>query len=135
MTRALMSRGGQDRQALNRELARLPREVTTAITWRMKQLGINRTELARIMGVSPGRVSQILSGDENVTLRTLATVCVALDSHLDAQLVPNGGDSLRGDSRYPRTSATDGTVTPEAPSVPAAGSDSDRWSTTVLAGR
>ena len=122
MARVLMSRGGQDRKALDRELARLPREVTTAITWRMKQLGVNRTELARIMGVSPGRVSQILSGDENVTLRTLATVCVALDSHLDAELVPNGGDSLRGDTRYPRSSTADGMVKPDAP-APASNSD------------
>ena len=78
MPRVLMSKHGQDRQALNRELARLPRDVTTAITWRMKQLDMNKAELARKMGVSPGRVSQILSGDENITLHTLAhCVCGA----------------------------------------------------------
>ena len=89
MPRVLMSRGGQDRQALSRELARLPREVTTAITWRMEQLGVNKAELARAMGVSPGRVSQILSGDGNLTLHTLAAVCVALDARLEAKLVPD----------------------------------------------
>lgn len=118
MPRVLMSRPGQDRQALNRELARLPREVTTAITWRMKQLGMNRAELARKMGVSPGRVSQILSGDDNLTLRTLASVCVALDARLDAKLVPNGGDSLRGDARYPGSLASSGAATPATPDDP-----------------
>jgi transcriptional regulator with XRE-family HTH domain len=53
----------------------------------MKYLGVNRAELARAMDVSPGRVSQILSGDDNITLRTLASVCVALDSHLEVKLV------------------------------------------------
>jgi transcriptional regulator with XRE-family HTH domain len=90
------SKGGQDREALNRELARLPREMTTAITQRMRQKDMNRTELAAAMGVSPGRVSQILSGDENLTLHTLASVCVALDARLEAKLVPN-----REDARYP----------------------------------
>jgi transcriptional regulator with XRE-family HTH domain len=94
------SRGGQDREALNRELARLPREMTTAITQRMRQKDMNRTELAAAMGVSPGRVSQILSGDGNLTLYTLAAVCVALDARLEAKLVPNREDS-RDDARYP----------------------------------
>jgi transcriptional regulator with XRE-family HTH domain len=89
MPRVLMSRAGQDREALNRELARLPRDLTTAITRRMKQQGMNRAELARAMGVSPGRVSQILSGDGNLTLHTLAAVCVALDARLEARLVPD----------------------------------------------
>lgn len=99
MPRVLMSKHGQDRRALNRQLARLPREVTTAITGRMKQLDMNKADLARKMGVSPGRVSQILSGDENITLHTLASVCVALDSQLDVKLVPN--ESSRAETRRP----------------------------------
>jgi DNA-binding Xre family transcriptional regulator len=73
------------------ELARLPRDVTTAITWYMKEHQLTKSELARRLGVTPGRVSQILSGDENLTLRTLATVCAALDAHLTVDLVPNAG--------------------------------------------
>jgi DNA-binding Xre family transcriptional regulator len=71
------------------ELARLPRDVTTSITWYMKDNQITKAELARRMRVTPGRVSQILSGDENLTLRTLAAVCVALDAHFQTDLVPN----------------------------------------------
>ncbi|MFD0383253.1 hypothetical protein ACFQ2B_15445 [Streptomyces stramineus] len=35
------------------------------------------------MGVSPGRVSQILSGDENLTMRSLAAVADALDMRIE----------------------------------------------------
>jgi len=38
------------------------------------------------MGVSPGRVSQILGGGENLTLRTLAALSTALDARFDIQL-------------------------------------------------
>ena len=106
---------GKDREKLARELARLPRDVTTAITWRMEQLHMNKAELARAMGVSPGRVSQILSGDENITLHTLASVCVALDARLDVELVPNGGDSLRGDTGHLPAVARPADLTPVDP--------------------
>lgn len=87
-----MSRGNLDRrQAMDYELARLPREVTTAITWYMEDHGVSRSQLAQRLGVTPGRVSQILSGDDNLTLRTVAAVCVALDARLDAELVPDDG--------------------------------------------
>jgi hypothetical protein len=45
------------------------------------------------MGVSPGRVSQILSGGENLTLRTLGAVVAALGGCLEVTLRPrNEGD-------------------------------------------
>jgi transcriptional regulator with XRE-family HTH domain len=71
------------------ELARLPREMTTAVTWYMKERGITKRELAERLNVTPGRVSQILSGGENLTLRTLATVCAALDAHFQVDLAEN----------------------------------------------
>ncbi|MFE4574077.1 helix-turn-helix domain-containing protein [Streptomyces sp. NPDC056728] len=75
---------------LDYELDRLPGEVTTAITWFMKEHEIDRAELARLLDVTRGRVSQILSGDENLTLRTLAAVAAALDAHFEVRLVSNG---------------------------------------------
>jgi transcriptional regulator with XRE-family HTH domain len=130
MPRVLMSRAGQDREALNRELARVPRDVTTAITWCMKQQGVNKAELARAMGVTPGRVSQILSGDGNLTLHTLAAVCAALDARLNVELVPHRGNFLP-DEGYPRSSASPENAAPPVapPVVPAAGGlvyDNDR---------
>jgi transcriptional regulator with XRE-family HTH domain len=80
--------------ALDYEAARLPRELTTAIAWYMdnkKPRPVTRSELARRLGVTSGRVSQILSGDENVTLHTVAAVCVALGAQLETRLVDHDG--------------------------------------------
>lgn len=117
MPKMSRSRSVQDRDALNRELARLPRGVTAAINRRMKQRDMNRTELARAMGVSPGRVSQILSGDGNLTLGTLAAVCVALDAQLEVKLVPSSSDSLL----------------PATPGVPVLAPNADQWATAAAA--
>ena len=46
------------------------------------------------MGVSPGRVSQILSGEDNLTLRTLSMVVDALGAEFDISLRP-ADDSAR----------------------------------------
>jgi transcriptional regulator with XRE-family HTH domain len=86
--------------AVDYEAARLPRELSAAITWYMdhKKPRVTRADLARMLGVTPGRVSQILSGDENVTLRTVATVCVALGAQLETpKLVDHDGLRDRAD--------------------------------------
>ena len=51
----------------------LVRSFVDEVTWFMSENKISRADLAQAMGVSPGRVSQILSGDENLTLRTLSS--------------------------------------------------------------
>lgn len=74
--------GGQEERA---DLCRL---VVDEVTWYMREHKVNRAELAKSMGVSPGRVSQILSGDENLTLRTLSSVVSALGAQFDVALRP-----------------------------------------------
>ncbi|MEV0595427.1 helix-turn-helix domain-containing protein [Nonomuraea cavernae] len=64
----------------------LAQDVVDEITWYMREHKITRADLAMSMGVSPGRVSQILSGDENLTLRTLGSVVAALGARLDLTL-------------------------------------------------
>lgn len=76
--------GGEDR--VDVELTRLTMLVTDEITWRMRSLGLSRADLASRMGVSPGRVSQVLSGGENITLRTLASLAAAVDAQFEVQL-------------------------------------------------
>jgi transcriptional regulator with XRE-family HTH domain len=66
----------------------LCRAVTDEVTWYMREHKVPRAELAQAMGVSPGRVSQILSGDENLTLRTLASVVSALGARVEVVLRP-----------------------------------------------
>lgn len=58
---------------------RLITEVTETI-WRvMEEAGVSKTDLANRMGATKGYVSQVLSGSRNMTLRTLADICFALD--------------------------------------------------------
>jgi plasmid maintenance system antidote protein VapI len=60
--------------------------IVDEITWFMREHKISRADLAHSMGVSPGRVSQILSGDENLTLRTLSSVVSAIGARFEVTL-------------------------------------------------
>jgi len=64
------------------------RSVVDEVSWYMTEHKISRADLAQSMGVSPGRVSQILSGDENLTLRTLSSVLGALGANIELNLSP-----------------------------------------------
>jgi transcriptional regulator with XRE-family HTH domain len=79
------------RDSVEYELERLRRELTTAVTLFMKDREdpLSKRELAERMKVTPGRVSQILAGDDNLTLRSLAAVSVALDAQFRVELVPS----------------------------------------------
>jgi transcriptional regulator with XRE-family HTH domain len=86
----LSLRGSSARQDIEaqveEELSRLVTQLTNEITVHLREHGLTRAELASRMGVSPGRISQVLSGGENLTLRTLAALSTALDAHFDVQL-------------------------------------------------
>ncbi len=62
--------------------------VGEAIVERMEALGLTRTELAARMGVSRARVTQVLSGTDNLTLKTLVAVANALDSSVELKVEP-----------------------------------------------
>jgi transcriptional regulator with XRE-family HTH domain len=84
---------------LEEELARLTAQVTDEITWQMRALGLSRADLAARMGVSPGRVSQVLSGGENITLRTLAGMAAAVSGRFDVQLHRDTDERVAGQAR------------------------------------
>jgi transcriptional regulator with XRE-family HTH domain len=71
---------------IDEELSRLITQFTNEITWYMRERDLTRADLANLMGVSPGRISQVLSGGENLTLRTLASLAAALDAHFEVEL-------------------------------------------------
>lgn len=77
------------------ELHDLVTQVINEINWQMRELGLNQADLAARLGVSPGRVSQILGGGENLTLRTLAALATALDARFDISL-----SSLKAQDAY-----------------------------------
>src|SRR5215469_3031899 len=74
--------------ATEEQLASLITQVTNEINWYMSQHKLTRTDLAGRMGLSPGRISQVLSRGEHLTLRTLASLAVALDGQFDLELKP-----------------------------------------------
>jgi transcriptional regulator with XRE-family HTH domain len=63
-------------------------EVSDNFAALLESIGLNKKELARRLGVSQGRVSQILSGEENLTLRTVASLAWALGLRANVQLEP-----------------------------------------------
>ena len=71
---------------VDEELLALVTQLTNEVNWHMRERGLTRADLAARMGVSPGRVSQILGGGENLTLRTLAALSTALDARFEIEL-------------------------------------------------
>ena len=96
--RGVSSSPEADDAGIDEELSRLITEVTNEINWRMREEDVTQADLAGRMGVSPGRVSQVLSGGENLTLRTLVSLATALDGRFEVQLRPYkpSGDSYAG---------------------------------------
>jgi transcriptional regulator with XRE-family HTH domain len=86
---------------IDEELLALVTRLTNDISWYMRERGLTRADLAARMGVSPGRVSQILGGGENLTLRTLAALSTALDARFDIAL-----DALKGEDTFTSRDAT-----------------------------
>ncbi len=56
----------------------------------MKEQGINRTLLAKRMGVGSSRVTAMLNGSSNFTLETLIRAGQAVGATLEQTLVPKG---------------------------------------------
>ena len=61
-------------------------EVGEQIVARMEEQGITQADLARKMGVSRARISQILRGNDNLTLKSIVAVAIGLDCRVDLQL-------------------------------------------------
>lgn len=75
-----------DQTRIDEEMYGLVTDLTNEVNWLMRERGLTRADLAARMGVSPGRVSQILGGGENLTLRTLAALSIALDARFGIEL-------------------------------------------------
>lgn len=91
---------------------RLARQVTTSVAGLLAEHQISRTQLAERMGVSAGRVSQILSGDENLTLRSLANIAQALEIEVQVHFVE---PPMAGQSERDQTEVNGGPIRPYAP--------------------
>lgn len=63
-------------------------EVTEEICRIMDEKGVSKAELAEIAGVSKSNITQLLSGDQNMRLTTIADLLFALDAKLKVTAVP-----------------------------------------------
>lgn len=54
----------------------------------MEKLGLNRTKLAKEMGIKPSRVTAMLDGTQNLTIETIMRASEALDLKFECTLVP-----------------------------------------------
>jgi len=69
-------------------------EITETICKVMDEKGINKTKLSRLAGVSKSNITQLLSGDQNMRLTTVADLLYALDSKLAVSVVPLDIDNI-----------------------------------------
>ena len=69
-------------------------EITETISRVMEEKGINKAELSRLAGVSKSNITQLLSGEQNMRLTTVADLLYALDSKLEVSCVPLDTESI-----------------------------------------
>ena len=69
-------------------------EITEEICKVMEEKGISKAELSRLAGVSKSNITQLLSGDHNMRLTTVADLLYALDSKMAVSAVPLDIDGI-----------------------------------------
>lgn len=62
--------------------------IVELILGRMKALGLNRSQLAAKMEVSPARITTMMDGTNNFTIETLMRAADAVDAELEMKVVP-----------------------------------------------
>lgn len=70
--------------------ARLRYEVLVHLHRALEHSGMTQSELANALGVSKGAVSQVLSGDGNLQVNTVAAYAAAMGQELRLELAPAG---------------------------------------------
>ena len=59
-------------------------DISASVYARMKELGVTKTELAKMLGVDKSQVTRLIKGKRNLTLQTIAEIEHALKFRLDA---------------------------------------------------
>lgn len=84
------------------EIERLLLHASESIDQLLESRHLSRAELAKRVGVTPGRISQLLDGTANMTLSTYAELLFALESRAEHICVRSMPGSIF-DATYPRT--------------------------------
>lgn len=61
-------------------------DLTEQIVSIMKELNVNRTELARRLGVSKAFITKFLNGNTNITLKTMASLARSLGCNVNINI-------------------------------------------------
>lgn len=69
-------------------------EITESICKVMEEKHVTKAELSRRAGVTKSNITQLLSGDQNMRLATVADLLYALDSKLQVSAVPIDTDGI-----------------------------------------
>lgn len=64
--------------------AKMALDFEAGVFLRLKELGLKRKDLARLLGVSPAAISKILAEDSNLTLRSMAKIATALGCEISS---------------------------------------------------
>ena len=70
-------------------------DFTEKIVTVMEEMGINRAELARKLGVSKAFITKLLNGNPNLTIKTMVSLAKTLDRDLNIDLGPEGFEVKR----------------------------------------
>ncbi len=68
-------------------------EFTNAMVTRMREAGVSRSELARLIKATPAYISKILRGATNFSLDSMVKIANALHCDLKIHLQPSGAKS------------------------------------------
>ena len=69
----------------------------------MEEQGVTKAELARRLGKSRARITQLLSGKANMTIRTFAELAYVLGAEVDLAVQPRGKSKERESGSRKRT--------------------------------
>jgi transcriptional regulator with XRE-family HTH domain len=105
-----LTRTPDDMRLFQQERAIL--ETTEQICALMDEKGLAKSDLARKLGKSKGYITQLLSGQANMTLRTISDVFWALDSNLYISAGPLSlNTAARNSTQFVLPASTENTVT------------------------
>ncbi len=91
---------GKKRKDPQYQAERLSLEVTEELARLMTEQGVTKADLARRLGVSKARVTHLLNGTPNMTLKTIAAAAVALEAEVSLELrAPTSADDWKFISR------------------------------------
>lgn len=90
-------------------------DFTEKIVDKMHKTGLNRAELAQKLGVSKPFVTKLLSGNPNMTIKTMVSIAHALECDLGVELCPKGFEIRT--FAVPKKSATEKYTEPVRPVV------------------